>query len=213
MLGWTHWIDASYGFSQSLKESFEQAVKLAQKALDLDKADPDVHSLLGGIHLFKGQHGQAISEGKKAIALRPNDACNLALLAQTLSYSGRSDEAIELMERAMRLNPHYPEWYLGILGQSYRVSGQHDRAIATYTELLERRRKFGGATLQPLLGLALTYMTIGKDDEARDHAAEVLRTDPNFSLEWVSQTSFFKDQALLEEDLAALRKAGLKRSK
>jgi Flp pilus assembly protein TadD len=57
MLGWTHWIDASYGFSQSLKESFEQAVKLAQKALDLDKADPDVHSLLGGIHLFKGQHG------------------------------------------------------------------------------------------------------------------------------------------------------------
>jgi adenylate cyclase len=210
MLGWTHWIDASYGFSQSPKDSFEQAVKLAQKALDLDKADPDVHSLLGGVHLFQGQHEQAISEGKKAISLRPNDACNLALLAQSLSYSGRSDEAIELMERAMRLNPHYPEWYLGILGQSYRVSGQHDRAIATYNELLERRRKFGGTILQPLLGLTLTYMTIGKDDEARDHAAEVLRTDPTFSLEWVRQTNFFKDQVLLEEDLAALRKAGLK---
>jgi adenylate cyclase len=210
MLGWTHWIDASYGFSQSPKESFEQAVKLAQKALELDKANPDVHSLLGGVHLFQGQHDQAISEGKKAVALRPNDACNLALLAQTLSYSGRSDEAIELMKRAMRLNPHYPEWYLGILGQSYRVAGQYERAISTYNELLERRRKSGGTTVQPLLGLTLAYMTIGKEDEARNHAAEVLGIDPTFSLEWVRQATFFKDQAILEEDLAALRKAGLK---
>jgi adenylate cyclase len=210
MLGWTYWIDASYGFSESPKECFKQAVTIAQKALELDKANPDVHSLLGGIHLFQGQHEQAVSEGKKAIALRPNDACNLALLAQTLSYSGRSEEAIELMERAMRLNPYYPEWYLGILGQSYRVAGRYEQAIATYNELLERRRKTGGTTIQSHLGLTLTYMKIGKEDEARDHAAEVLRMDPAFSLEWVRQATFFKDQALLEEDLAAMGKAGLK---
>jgi len=210
MFGWTHWIDASYGFSQSRKESFKQAVKLAQKALELDNANPDVHSLLGGIHLFQGQHEQAISEGKKAIALRPNDACNLALLAQTLSYSGRSDEAIGLMERAMRLNPYYPEWYLGILGQSYRVAGRYEQAIATYNELLERRQKTGGTTLQSHLGLTLTYMKIGREDDARDHSAELLRIDPSFSMEWVRQATFFKDQELLEEDLAALRKAGLK---
>jgi adenylate cyclase len=210
MFGWTHWIDASFGFSQSRKESFKQAVKLAQKALELDNANPDVHSLLGGIHLFQGQHEQAISEGKKAIALRPNDACNLALLAQTLSYSGRSDEAIGLMERAMRLNPYYPEWYLGVLGQSYRVAGRYEQAIATYNELLERRQKTGGTTLQPHLGLTLTYMKIGREDDARDHSAELLRIDPTFSMEWVRQATFFKNQELLEEDLVALRKAGLK---
>jgi len=210
MLGWTHWIDASYGFSQSREESFKRAVKLAQKALDLDNANPDVHSLLGGIHLFQGQHEQAISEGKKAIALRPNDACNLALLAQTLSYSGRSDEAIGLMERAMRLNPYYPEWYLGVLGHSFRIAGRYEQAIATYNELLERRQKTGGTTLQPHLGLTLTYMKIGREDDARHHSAELLRIDPTFSMEWVRQATFFKDQELLEEDLAALRKAGLK---
>jgi len=210
MLGWTHCIDAWYGFSQSPKESFEQAVKLAQKSLELDKADPDIYSLLAGIHLFQGQHEQAIAEGKKAISLRPNDACNLALLAQTFSFSGRSDEAIELIKRAMRLNPYYPEWYLGILGQSYRVSGQYEGAITTYDELLERRRKSGASTVQTLLGLILAYMAIGKEDEALNHAAEVLRTDPTFSLEWLRQSNFFKDRALLEQDLAALRKAGLK---
>lgn len=210
MLGWTHWIDASYGFRQSPKDSFQQAVMLAQKALELDEANPDVHSLLGGVHLFQGQHEQAVSEGKKAVALRPNDACNLALLAQTLSYSGRSEEAVGLMERAMRLNPYYPEWYLGILGQSCRIAGQHERAIATYNELLERRRKSGGTTIQPLLGITLTYMTLGKEDEAREYAAWILKIDPAFSLEWVRQATFFKDKALLEQDLAALRKAGLR---
>jgi adenylate cyclase len=210
MFGWTHWIDASFGFSQSRKESFKQAVKAAQKALELDNANPDVHSLLGGIHLFQGQHEQAISEGKKAIALRPNDACNLALLGQTLSFSGRPDEAIGLMERAMRLNPYYPEWYLGVLGQSYRVAGRYEQAIATYNELLERRQKTGGTTLQPHLGLTLTYMKIGREDDARDHSAELMRIDPTFSMEWVRQATFFKDQERLEEDLAALRKAGLK---
>ena len=210
MFGWTHWIDASYGFSQSREESFKQAVNLAQKALELDNANPDVHSLLGGIHLFQGQHELAISEGKKSIALRPNDACNLALLAQTLSFSGRSDEAIGLMEMAMRLNPYYPEWYLGVLGQSYRVAGRYEQAIATYNELLERRQKNGGTTLQPHLGLTLTYVKIGREDDARDHSAELLRIDPTFSTEWVRQATFFKDQELLEQDLAALRKAGLK---
>ena len=209
MLGWTHWIDASYGFRQSPKDSFQHAVLLAQKALELDKANPDVHSLLGGVHLFQGQHEQAVSEGKKAVALRPNDACNLALLAQTLSYSGRSEEAVELMERAMRLNPYYPEWYLGILGQSCRVAGQHERAITTYNELLERRRKSGGTITQPLLGLTLTYMTLGKEDEARKYAAQILKIDSAFSLQWVRQATFFKEQGLLEQDLAALRKAGL----
>jgi tetratricopeptide (TPR) repeat protein len=69
---WTHWNDASFGFSRSRAESFKRAVELAQKALELDDANPDVHALLGGIYLFQGQHEQAISEGKSAIALRPN---------------------------------------------------------------------------------------------------------------------------------------------
>jgi len=53
-------------------------------------------------------------------------------------------------------------------------------------------------------------MAIGKEDKARNHAAEVLRTDPTFSLEWLRWSNFFKDRALLEQGLAALRKAGLK---
>ena len=209
MLAWTHWIDASYGFSESRAESFKGAVELAQKAVGLDDRDPDVHALLGGIHLFQGRHEQAIAEGKKAIALRPNNACNLAILAQTVSYAGRFEEAIALVKKAMRLNPYYPEWYLGILAQSYRIAGRYDEAITTYKEFLDRSREGGGNTLLAHLGLAAIYVRLGREEEARAHAAKVLRIDPNFSLQWVRKATFFKDPAHLEEDLNALRKAGL----
>jgi len=46
--------------------------------------------------------------------------------------------------------------------------------------------------------------------EARAEAAEVLRLNPNYSLEVVRQRSPLKDPAMLERHIAALRKAGLK---
>ena len=46
--------------------------------------------------------------------------------------------------------------------------------------------------------------------EARAEATEVLRLNPNFSLEVHKQREPIKDPAVLERHIAALRKAGLK---
>ena len=58
--------------------------------------------------------------------------------------------------------------------------------------------------------LAGAYSELGREGEARSEAAEVLRLSPNFSLEGWRQRQPFRDSAVLERDLAALRKAGLK---
>jgi len=54
------------------------------------------------------------------------------------------------------------------------------------------------------------WSDLGKDPEARAETAEVLRLNPNFSLEVNRQRESIKDPALLERHIAALRKAGLK---
>ena len=51
---------------------------------------------------------------------------------------------------------------------------------------------------------------MGRLDEARAEAAEVLRIMPHFSLEALRQNFPFKDLAVLEHELDAWRKAGLK---
>jgi adenylate cyclase len=59
-------------------------------------------------------------------------------------------------------------------------------------------------------GLATIYSELGREEEARAEAAEVLRINPKYSLEVWRQRFLYKDPAVLECMLAALRKAGLK---
>ena len=58
--------------------------------------------------------------------------------------------------------------------------------------------------------MAAVYSELGRKAEARAEAAEVLRLNPQFSLEVHRQREPVKDPARLERHLAALRKAGLK---
>ena len=58
--------------------------------------------------------------------------------------------------------------------------------------------------------LAMVYSELGQAAEAWVEATEVLRLNPQFSLEVHKQREPIKDPAVLERHLAALRKAGLK---
>ena len=60
------------------------------------------------------------------------------------------------------------------------------------------------------LTLAAVYSELGREVEARAEGAEVLRINPQFSLEVHRQREPIKDPVVLERHLAALRKAGLK---
>jgi adenylate cyclase len=152
------------------------------------------------------QHDQAIAEAERAIALDPNDADSYAWLGAILDLAGRPEEAIGLIEKAMRLNPHYPPFYSFQLGEAYRYTGRYEEAIAAYKKALTHIPDL----LPAHLGLATIYSELGRAEEARAEVAEVLRITPKYSLERLRQMSPYKDPAVLERMLAALRKAGLK---
>ena len=209
MLSWTHLIEAWLGFSETPDVSIEAAAKHAQKALALDDTQPDVHALLGDIYLLQGQHGKAIAEGRRAIALGPNHALSHELLAMTMTFAGKSEEAIILAKKAMRLTPYYPAWYLDTLGSAYNSAGRYEEALTAYLEVLDRSRKGEAPALWGHLGLAASYAGLGRLGQAREHAAEVLRIKPGFSLERWPNRNFYKDPADLKHAFDLLRRAGI----
>jgi adenylate cyclase len=140
-LGATYTIDAAYGWSESPVDSFKCAHELAQKALTLDDKSAAVHTLLGLIYLFQRRDDNAIVEGKRAISLAPNLSIGYAHLAQTMFFSGRSEKAIELMKKAMRLSPYYPAFYLSCLVRSYAFLVRYDEAIVASNQLYDRGRR------------------------------------------------------------------------
>ncbi len=209
MLAWTHWAEASLGWSASPAESIKQAIEIAKKAAAINDTLPEVHSLWSNIYLAQGEYDKAISAGEKAIALGPNNALCHVLLAHTMTSAGRFEKAIDLAEKALRLSPYSPAWYLMMLDDAYRMAGRYEEALAIGKQHLDRCLKGECEPFTAHMGLAATYVGLGRIEEARNHVTELLKIMPDLSLDKARKMISFKDPAHVELALDALRRAGL----
>jgi adenylate cyclase len=186
-------------------QTLEQALGAAQRGIALSDAYPPGHMALGYVYLGQKRYEPAMAELERAIAFNPNDALGYAWLAEVLSRMGRPEEALRMVEQALRRKPFAADLHLDSVGTTYSLAGRPEEAIAPLQRFLARYPNFLGAHLT----LAAVYSELGKEAEAQAEAAEVLRLNPTFSLEVHRQRVPIKDPAALERHLAALRKAGL----
>ncbi|MCK4818616.1 hypothetical protein KA005_22790, partial [bacterium] len=206
MLAWADLQAVQNGWSKSPNKSMEQAVELTRKVQTLGEHQ-GAHYLFGYIYLLSKQHEKAINELKTALDFVGSNSADInAVLGYALNLSGRPEEGVEYVKKGMRLNPMYPSWYLNELGNGYRLSGKYQEAIRAYESQLRRK---DALPLSAHQGLAMTYVLLGKNEEAKAHGDEILKLDPKYSLERYAKRSQYKDRALLERDLEALRKAGV----
>ena len=92
-------------------ESPSEMEALAHKAVSLD---PDLQIARYNLVVQHGLHGrvkQCIQEAQQVVAMNPNHARILAGSAVQTASVEAYDLGLDLIERAKRLNPHYPGWY------------------------------------------------------------------------------------------------------
>ncbi|MBI4767426.1 MAG: tetratricopeptide repeat protein [Deltaproteobacteria bacterium] len=205
-LGLVYRLDVLFGSTKSPQASLEKAMKLAQKALAIDDSFSPAHGLLSMIYGQRGEHDKAIAEGERAVALDPNGAIAHGYYASSLSEAGRWKEAITVYQKAIRLNPIGSSMEFVGLGFTYGRTGQVEEAVSAYKQALLRSPDNLLAHLQ----LAFTYILMGREKEARAEAAEVIRINPKFSLDYYAKALPVKDQSAIDKYIGILRKAGLK---
>jgi tetratricopeptide (TPR) repeat protein len=168
---------------------------------------PAGHAALGYVYAYQKQYDQAKTEIDQALTLEPHFAGGYALQADLLSFIGKPEEAIGRVEKAMQLDPPpYADEYTLSLDLALYLAGRYEEAIAPLKRFLTRYPN----RLQAHFVLAVVYSELGREAEARTAAAEVLRINPNFSLAVHKQRAPIKDPVVVERQIAALRKAGLK---
>ncbi|MEM1298910.1 MAG: tetratricopeptide repeat protein, partial [Pseudomonadota bacterium] len=101
-------LDWRYDWAEQPERALEDALSLAQSAIEFDGLDARGFGELGFAHLYRKEHDAAINAYQRALKLNPNDADLMSDMGDALAHSGRSDEAVELLLKAMRLNPFYP---------------------------------------------------------------------------------------------------------
>ena len=105
----------------------------------------------------------------------------------------------------MRLDPYYPPLVPGFLGFAHYFLKQYTKGLPLLNESTSRAPNQRG----PHLWLAATYAQMGRLEEARFHAAEVLRILPEWTIDVGRRTNHFKFSEHTEHYLDGLRKAGL----
>jgi TolB-like protein/class 3 adenylate cyclase len=169
----TYHYDWQFSWSESSAASLDRACELAREAVATDDLNARAHAELGFVYLFQRQYEKARLELQRGLALNPNDADTMAELSAVEVYSN-PERALELIRGAMRLNPHYPDWYLWYLGDAYY-------GLKKYQDVVDTIELMRNPTLGRRL-LAASYAHLGKLEEARWQAERILAADPNFSI-------------------------------
>jgi adenylate cyclase len=181
MLGFTHCLDARFGWKDSFDVAHAKARRYAEKALELDPSNADAHITSGMVLLMEGRHDEAVADARKAVRLAPGSADVAQLAGFIVLPSGYAEEAIALCEKSISLSPNFPTVYLGALGDAYRQAGRTDDAIATFEAYNARNPGFG------LTDLVIAHQEKGQPEEAKRTAARLMAARPEFTIAGLAQ--------------------------
>jgi TolB-like protein/DNA-binding winged helix-turn-helix (wHTH) protein/cytochrome c-type biogenesis protein CcmH/NrfG len=200
----TFHIAMSMGWAESPTASLARAEELAIKALSLDLSEVRARVILGRVHIFHQRYNEAEAEIERAIAINPNDARSLAGRGNILMWLGRTDAAIEALERAQRIDPDLNAIDRFALSLAYYLKRRYDAAI-DQAEL--NLRGTASANFTRIL-LAAAYAQQNRPDDAAHVVTVIRRTDPTFDPEEFGTK--FLNAVDLEHLRDGLRKAGLR---
>jgi adenylate cyclase len=186
-------------------DALERAYKLVLRAKDLNPSLPLVYEALGNVQLFRKQQEQAVAAAERWIQIEPGNADAYANLAGALQFNGEPERVIQLIEKAIRLNPYYPFYYILYMGQAYLAMERYEEAL----EALQRTITRNPEALAAQVYLAACFGHLGQAALARQALSEVQRIYPGFSTAWVRALLPYKRAADTDRLIEGLRKAGL----
>jgi adenylate cyclase len=172
------------------REGNEEALRLAQRALDLDPDFARAAVLAALVLAYRSaqdwaspgaDNAEIVHLARRAVAAEPGEPEVLAAAAQAMSYASveAHEEAVDLVGRALALGPNFAS-VLGFCGWAYAYVGRPSEAL----ELFERAIRFD--PLDPmeystLTAMAFCHIQLGQDEAAIAAATRAVAQNPNFS--------------------------------
>ena len=205
-LAWTYHM--GHYFVWETHDSIDLAAESINRALALDDDDSFIRTVYAYTLRRGGRPDEAEMQFEKAVELNPNDAIATAWLAEFLVARGRSAEALQWVEKAIRRDPYHVDWYCIIQGEALYCLRDYEGAVRAVRQARLSDNYWGNALL------AASCAQIDRMEEARTAAQRVVnfREEAQMSgrpLPFSDLEFDFTDGADLDHFRDGLRKAGL----
>ena len=202
-VGWTHFTDYLLRWTETPESSLNQAYNWAQKALAIDPTDYESYWLLSIIYPFRKEYDKSLASAQRALSLNPNSASLLQSLGGNVyTYLGGANEAVQMIEKAMRLDPRHPVSWYDRLGRACYAARQYEKAVKALKHI-------GQPKIRQLLYLAASYGRLGLKEKANAEVAQILKLDPKVTVETWAEREPYKNSGDKEHWIDGLRKAGI----
>lgn len=142
------------------------SIQYANKALTIGKNDPFVLTSVAACFLLAGAMKDALRHSEIAVAMSPRDINVLVARGMILSYAGRHDEGLTLVQCACSFEPLLPPTFVSSLGDCYYLSREFELALEAYRSLIDAPTFFH-------LNEAACLAQLGRGEEAKNAASEL----------------------------------------
>jgi adenylate cyclase len=201
-LGWTYLLDVLGKWVDAGPEELDKALAHAQKAATITPDSAEAYRLIGRVYQMQRRHDDALAMMQRALELNPNNGDILANYGIVLIYAGRAEEGIEWGAKAIRRNPHHPDWYASVMATGFFLTSKHEDALRYLGRIKSPK-------MWDLRLLTAIYVELGELQKAEEQVAAILAINPNTSLASIEPALAYKDRAIVDRYLDALRKAGI----
>jgi len=146
----------------AIAHALDSAKYLAKRAHALDSLNSAAHLAMGSYYFHQLEWLEAENEKRKAVELNPGGAEEKFILASFLGQFGQADEALQLDEEAIKLDPLDPNSKIKYARDLYRAR-KFDECIRLCQQVLDEKPNSGGA----YQFLSMSYLGNGQLDQAR----------------------------------------------
>ena len=162
------------------KENHDAAIRHARAALSYGRDDATALAI-GGFVISMTEHDRATAFEalEQALAISPSSSFALFCGATALAYAGEAERGIDWAERALRISPFDRMNHLsyGALAIAHFLRGRYDEAAHAGRRAV--RSIPSSSVVRSVLAAALAKL--GRIEEAKAVALQVLALDPSFS--------------------------------
>ena len=157
-----------YGLFLAARERFDEAIREARLALELDPLSLVINLHVGWVYWFAGQFDKTLSQIERMIELEPNFFGAYWQLGTLHSVRGNAEAAVEAFQKALAEGE--TQLVLSFLGSGYALAGRREEALAVIDQLLEMRKSHFTAAFN----IARVYSGLGEVDKAYEWLEESL---------------------------------------
>jgi len=203
-----HVLRVQQGWSADPQQDASLALECTKRALDADPECSLALAINGFVHtnLLK-RLDVAQQSYENALASNPSNSLAWLLKGTMHAFMSEGQQAVEHTERALRLSPLDPHRYFydSLAATACVAARQYERAV----ELAQRSLRANRKHTSTLRVLTIAQWQLGRHDEARLTAKELLKLEPGLTVNgWLSRSPA-APYPIGHESAEALRQAGV----